>query len=132
MPVTAAMLQTIFGGEGDPAARLYVIGSLALTAAIVLFALRLHSEVVQVKYRGAVELRPFSCSDTARSSFVKRVCYDKANNYMLINLSGTYYHYCAIDDGTVSALLAAVSMGRFYNKNIKGQFDCRVHQVPGY
>jgi hypothetical protein len=112
--------------------RLYVIGFLALTAAIVLFASRLHSEVVQVKYRGAVDLRPFSCSDTARSSFVKRVCYDKANNYMLINLSGTYYHYCAIDYGTVSALLAAVSMGRFYNKNIKGRFDCRVHQVPGY
>jgi hypothetical protein len=49
---------------------------------------------------------------------------------MLINLSGTYCHYCAIDDGTVSALLAAGSMGRFYNASIKGNFDCRVNRVP--
>jgi hypothetical protein len=34
---------------------------------------------------------------------------------MLIDLRGTYYHYCEIDNDTVSALLTAESMGRFYN-----------------
>jgi KTSC domain len=67
------------------------------------------AESVYVKYRGEVDLMPFDCTDITRSSFIRRVCYDEANEYMLINLSGTYYHYCAIDDGTVSALLAADS-----------------------
>ena len=69
---------------------------------------------------------------TARSSFINRVCYDEANEYMLINLNGTYYHYCGIDDGTVSEFLSADSMGRFYNANVKGNFDCRVNRVPEY
>lgn len=90
------------------------------------------SESVEVKYRGAVNLAPFDCRDITRSSFIKRVCYDRNNEYMLINLKGTYYHYCEIDDGTVTSLLSAESMGRFYNATIKGQFDCRVRRVPSY
>ena len=71
----------------------------------------------------------------ARSSFVHRVCYDRANAYMLIKLRGTYYHYCEIDAPTVARLLSADSIGRFYNANIKGDgrdgpFDCRTRRVP--
>jgi hypothetical protein len=47
-------------------------------------------------------------------------------------LNGTWYHYCEIDQETVSGLLAADSMGRFYNASIKGQFDRRTHRVPDY
>ena len=90
------------------------------------------ADSVYVKYRGEVDLKYFDCTDGARSSFIRRVCYDKTNEYMLIDLSGTFYHYCAIDDDTVSALLAAESMGRFYNASIRGQFDCRTHRVPEY
>ena len=90
------------------------------------------SESVDVKYRGMVNLAPFSCSDVERSSFIKRVCYDASNQYMLISLNGTYYHYCAIDADTVSSLLSAPSMGRFFNSEIKGRFDCRVNRVPSY
>jgi KTSC domain len=82
--------------------------------------------------RAAFCITFFDCADVARSSFIRRVCYDKANEYMLIDLSGTFYHYCAIDDDTVSALLAADSMGRFFNASIKGQFDCRKNRVPEY
>jgi KTSC domain-containing protein len=60
------------------------------------------------------------------------VYYDRRNEYMLISLNGTFYHYCEIDAGTVSSLLDAPSRGRFYNASIKGQFDCRVHRVPSY
>jgi hypothetical protein len=91
-----------------------------------------HAESVYVKYRGEVDLSAFDCRDIARSSFIRRVCYDQRNAYMLISLNGTFYHYCAIDAGTVSSLLSAPSMGQFYNASIKGSFDCRVHQVPGY
>jgi KTSC domain len=87
---------------------------------------------VYVKYRGEIDLKAFDCIDIMRSSFIRRVCYDRRNEYMLISLNGTFYHYCAIDAGTVSSLMNAPSMGRFYNASVKGQFDCRVHRVPAY
>ncbi|SEE26835.1 KTSC domain-containing protein [Rhizobiales bacterium GAS191] len=49
-----------------------------------------------------------------------------------IELSGTWYHYCEIGQDTVASLLAAESMGRYYNASIKGKFDCRTHRVPDY
>jgi len=36
---------------------------------------------------------------------------------MLIKLKRTYYHYCEIGVGTVDALKAAPSMGRYYNSS---------------
>jgi hypothetical protein len=95
-------------------------------------ASRLFAESVEVKYRGLVDLRHFECNDISRSSFIKRVCYDPPNEYMVINLNGIYYHYCQIDDATVHELLSADSMGRFYNTQVKGRFDCRVYRVPNY
>jgi hypothetical protein len=53
-----------------------------------------HAECVYVKYRGEVCLRPFVCTEIARSSFIRRVCYDPHEQYMLISLNGTFYHYC--------------------------------------
>ena len=90
------------------------------------------AESVYVKYRGEVDLKSFDCTDITRSSFINRVCYDEPNEYMLINLNGTYYHYCEIDAGSVSSLLNAPSMGAFYNANIKGNFDCRKNRMPEY
>lgn len=94
-------------------------------------------ETVDVKYRGPVSLDSFKCQDTSRSTLVNRVCYDAAEEYMIIKLQGVYYHYCAIDAGTVTALLTAESLGRYYRANIlggatNGRFDCRFHRVPTY
>jgi hypothetical protein len=66
-----------------------------------------------VGIRRPVSLAAFKCDTITRSSFIQRVCYDEKNAYMLINLSGTWYHYCEIGRGMVSNLLAAESMGRF-------------------
>jgi hypothetical protein len=104
---------------------------------LVLISASASAETVNVKYRGIVDLEPFACTDTPRSSFIQRVCYDKAQSYMLINLRGTYYHYCELPPATFEEFLAAPSMGQFYNQNIKssgsdGPFDCRTHRVPGY
>ena len=90
------------------------------------------AEVVNVKYRGPVDLKPFRCDSISRSSLVNRVCYDARERYMLVSLNGTYYHYCEIDRITVSRFLEADSMGRFFNANIKGRFDCRVLSMPAY
>jgi len=93
---------------------------------------RNESETVIVKYRGPVNLAPFQCEKITRSSFINEVCYDKDNEYMLIQLNDTWYHYCDIDDDTVTKLLSASSMGHYYNVSIKGSFDCRVGHVPQY
>ncbi|WP_024513375.1 KTSC domain-containing protein [Bradyrhizobium sp. ARR65] len=113
-----------------------MIRSIVAAFAVVLAA-PASSETAAVKYRGIVDLAPFACTDTPRSSFIQRVCYDKAQSYMLINLRGTYYHYCELPATTFDAFMAAPSMGQFYNRNIKGTgsdgpFDCRTHRVPKY
>ena len=108
-----------------------------VAALALLIAAPVSSETVDVKYRGAVDLKPFACTDTPRSSFIQRVCYDKAESYMLINLRGTYYHYCELPPATFDEFVSAPSMGQFYNQKIKGTgldgpFDCRTHRVPKY
>jgi hypothetical protein len=109
-----------------------LISAIATTIAVFVCFSGLRAESVYVKYRGDVDLKFFDCSDITRSSFINRVCYDRRNEYMLISLNGIFYHYCEIDAGTVSSLLSAPSIGRFYNVNVKGQFDCRVHRGPEY
>jgi hypothetical protein len=104
----------------------------AATIIVVIYSSLARAESVTVKYRGDVDLAPFQCTAVTRSSFVHRVCYDEANQYMLIQLGPTYYHYCGIDHGTVSALLTAESVGQFYNASIKGRFDCRLTPPPKY
>jgi hypothetical protein len=42
------------------------------------------------------------------------------NAYMLIDLNGTYYHYCEIDDAPVTALRTAPSMGAILQRLDKG------------
>lgn len=113
-----------------------MIRSIAV-ALTLLIASPARSETVDVKYRGAVDLKPFACTDTPRSTFIQRVCYDKAQSYMLISLRGKYYHYCELPPVTFDAFVTAPSMGQFYNQNIKGYgsdgpFDCRTHKVPQY
>ena len=110
----------------------------ALSVALIFFAITpATSETVDVKYRGAVDLKPFACIDTPRSSFIQRVCYDRAESYLLISLRGTYYHYCELPASTFDVFMAAPSIGQFYNQRIKGSgsdapFDCRTHRVPRY
>ena len=112
--------------------RLEMMRTLLALFSVAFCCFKTHAESVYVKYRGEVDLKNFECTDTARSSFIRRVCYDSHEQYMVISLNGTFYHYCEIDPDTVSSLVNAASMGRFYNASIKGNFDCRIHRVPQY
>jgi len=98
---------------------------------LLLCASPARAEIVDVKYRGRVDLASFACTDVIRSSFIRRVCFDTAKSYMVISLNGTYYHYCSIPASTVDALLGADSMGRFFNAQVKGQYDCRLASISG-
>jgi KTSC domain-containing protein len=94
------------------------------------FATASEAETVDVKYRGLIPLDRFTCSSIERSSFIRRVCYDRSDVYMVIRLNDTYYHYCDIDKATADAFLNAESMGQFFNSSIKGHFDCRTGHIP--
>jgi hypothetical protein len=97
-------------------------------------------ETVCVKFgQCPLSLATFACTDTPKSSFVRRVCHDDAKSFMVINLSGRWYPYCGIGADVVQELLTAESVGRYYNKNIRsrrngthGPFDCRDHPMPNY
>lgn len=106
-----------------------------LAVALIIGLCPAAAETVDVKYRGPVDLAKFECTGELDSSLVKRVCYNAEHDYMLIRLKQTWYHCCEIDQGTVAALLAAESMGSFYNSNIRdsgtgGKFGCRDKPVP--
>jgi hypothetical protein len=110
----------------------------AATALIVLlFTAEIGSETVDVRDRGTVDLATFECRDVTRSSLIQRVCYDGAQSTMIIAVKGVYDQYCDLPAATFDGLMAAPSMGQFFNRNIRGSgpdspFDCRTHRRPGY
>ena len=93
---------------------------------------------ITVKYRSTPVCfnKSVVCTETPQSSFIRAVCYDAAASYMLINLDGVWYHYCAVDSASVHNLIHASSPGTYYNQNFRshgslhGPYDCRDHPVP--
>ena len=99
------------------------------TALALLWTAPVVTEKVDVSGRGAIDLAPFACTDTPRSSIVQRVCYEEARRYLLVNIRGSYRGYCELPAATFDAFVAAPSMGQFYRQNIaasdaEGPFKC--------
>ncbi len=95
------------------------------------------SETVEVNDRGAVDLAAFACRDINRSSLIQRVCYDKAQRYMIVSINGVYKQYCELPPEVFGNLMGAPSMGQFFNQNIRGSgsggpYDCLIHRPPKY
>jgi KTSC domain-containing protein len=93
------------------------------------------AEIVDVRDRGAVDLKPFNCQDITRSSVISRVCYDAESRRMLVQRHAAYHQYCDLPKDTHDAFLNAPSMGRYYRANIEGDggsgpYACRAHKVP--
>jgi hypothetical protein len=83
------------------------------------------AESVYVKSRGHVDLESFRCESYGSSSpNVRRICYDEARQYVLVSLSGVWYHYCGVPALTVTEWKRAPSKGRYYNDHIRSGFDC--------
>jgi hypothetical protein len=113
-----------------------MVRTVAALAALLLTG-NVESEMVEVKDFGPVDLMTFECRDTPRSTVVQRVCYDLGRSYMIINVKGAYYRYCELPPATFNELMAAPSMGQFYNVNISGpssyrRFDCETYRAPKY
>jgi hypothetical protein len=101
---------------------------------IALLCNTVFAQQVFVKYRGMVDVGNghFQSYDLRPSSLVWEIYYDLPNNYLIVNLNGTYYHYCGIPQNVVNHWVSADSLGRFYGTYVKGNYDCRIHPVPKY
>ncbi|MCP3374229.1 KTSC domain-containing protein [Bradyrhizobium cajani] len=87
------------------------------------------SETIETGERRPIDLATFECRDISRSTVLQRVCYDRAQQNLIIAINGTYDRYCGVDSDTVDRLLGAPSMGQFFNRNIRRQdvgsrYDC--------
>lgn len=88
-----------------------------------------------VKYRNDpvdVGSQLFDSLDTSKSSWIENAWYDTKNEYMIINLSGTNYHYCGLPSHIWLSFKEADSFGSYFNSNIKEKYDCRTGTVPVY
>lgn len=98
-------------------------------------ASRVDAETIDVKYCGKLDLTPFACTVITRSSFIHRTCYDRAKQFMVVQLKSVNYAYCEMPISVYDQFLNAPSMGLYSNANIKGTgrdgpFDCRTHVAP--
>ncbi|NLG05537.1 MAG: KTSC domain-containing protein [Clostridia bacterium] len=85
------------------------------------------SNYVDVKYSDSsvnLEDSRFEYLSTAGSSFINGAWYDSAEEYMVIELSGTYYHYCGMPESIWKEFKKAGSFGTYYNDWIKGKYGC--------
>lgn len=103
------------------------VGVALLTAADAALAERIY-----VKARGELDLAPFQCASVSRSPNVKRICYDEPRQYALVSLNGIWYHFCGVPVATINAWKKSSSKGRYYNDNVRGNFDCTVTSAPSY
>jgi hypothetical protein len=95
------------------------------------------SETVDVRERGTIDLATFECHDINRSSLIQRVCYDHAQRYLIVGISGRYDDYCELTQPTFDGFMTAPSMGQFFNQKIRGsgssdRYDCRTHRRPNH
>ena len=87
------------------------------------------SETIGTGEHRLVDLKTFECRDISRSTVLQRVCYDRAQQALVVAVDGAYHRYCGVPVDTVERLLGAPSMGQFFNQNIKrevngGRYAC--------
>jgi len=106
-----------------------------LVAVAVLFASAAFARDITVKYRDDpvdVDNGYFEEMELKSSSLVQEIYYDAQNQYLLVRLKSTFYHYCNIPAEYVSEWVNADSLGSYYRDCIKGDFGCRYVPVPSY
>jgi hypothetical protein len=69
------------------------------------------TEKVEVSDYGNIDLAPFACTDTPRSTIVERVCYERTTGDLLVGIRGSYRNYCDVPPTTFDA---------FYDRAVDG------------
>lgn len=88
---------------------------------------------VNIKYRSdPVDVAWFEYLNTSSSSLVRWAWYDSDEQYMIINLNGTNYHYCEFPSWIRDDFKDTSSFGTYYTRFIKWNYDCRINYLPSY
>ena len=88
---------------------------------------------INIKYRDSLgDVYWFDSFDTSKSSFIEKAYYDKENQYLILNLNWTYYHWCDVPKYVRDDFKSSDSLWKYYNKYIKWEYDCRNWFVPSY
>ena len=103
-------------------ALVFLLAQLAVTPIV--------SETIETGEHHLVDLGTSECRDITRSTVLQRVCYDRAQLDLIVASNGVYVRYCGVAADTVERLMAAPSMGQFFNRNLKreattGHYACR-------
>jgi hypothetical protein len=106
-----------------------VVRALALLLA-QLAAAPIVSETIETAEHRPIDLATFECRDISRSTVLQRVCYDRAQQALVVAVNGAYDRYCGVPVDTVERLLGAPSMGQFFNQNIKRQVSAGRYACP--
>lgn len=101
------------------------LAALAVVSSLAMANSPASAETVAVKYVGPVNLQSMSCANTS-SSLVHRICYrESGGGIAIVLLRDTYYAYCGVPAAVMTGWLNSSSLGRYFNQNIKGVYDCR-------
>ncbi|WP_418251442.1 KTSC domain-containing protein [Granulosicoccus antarcticus] len=98
--------------------------STLLLVSILLTSIGAHARTVSVKYVGLVDLQAYQCEKITQSSFIRELCFDSGQNDVFVQLNNIWYRYCDMNDTMVNTWLSAHSMGRYYNRHVKGKKTC--------
>ena len=95
-----------------------------------------HHQWITVKYRNSsVDLSApgFVRLDLSKGGDIGQAWWDSQNDYMVIELTGIFYHYCAFTAPDAEQFEATASADDHYRSTIKGTHDCRYEGVvPDY
>ena len=92
--------------------------------------------LVTVKYRDTlvnVAAAGFTALARTDGDVLRRAWYDAPARYLVVDLGGALYHYCACAPRDWDSLEQSADLDDHYTNAIKGRFDCRtVGIVPDY
>jgi KTSC domain len=105
------------------------------TAIALLWTAPVVTEKAEVRDHGEIDLAPFTCTDTPRSTVIQNVCYNSTTRHLLIGIRGSYRDYCDVPPATFDAFMTTLSMGHFYKHTIAttdvdGPFHCIPARAP--
>ena len=96
---------------------------IALLVTLTIWTGEVAAETVSVKYIGSISLDSYDCQKT-QSSFLHRACYNRAASTLVLLLKNTYYQFCGVSQAVYTGLINSESKGKYFNRSIKGRYDC--------
>lgn len=91
---------------------------------LIFTCISLLGDSLYVKNVGEVDLGVYEKKRLFLSSAVKEIYYNRSKFRIIVRLHKAYYMYCGIYVDDVLNWVASKTLGKYYNKNIKGKYKC--------